>query len=93
MGEAQKLSPEEQIRSAREGFDGGQDFTFPSFLLNSGAEVRVYTNRDIPGSFSFNRGSAIWNNDGDTARLQNSLNKVIDFCTYKPVAGRAGVAC
>ena len=27
MGEAQKLSPEEQIRSAREGFDGGRDFT------------------------------------------------------------------
>ena len=27
MGEAQKLSPEEQIRFAREGFDGGQDFT------------------------------------------------------------------
>ena len=27
MGEAQKLSPEEQIRSAREGFDGGKDFT------------------------------------------------------------------
>jgi carboxylate-amine ligase len=27
VGEAQKLSPEEQIRFAREGFDGGQDFT------------------------------------------------------------------
>ncbi len=27
MGEAQKLSPEEQIRSAREGFDAGKDFT------------------------------------------------------------------
>jgi len=27
VGEAQKLSPEEQIRSAREGFDGGRDFT------------------------------------------------------------------
>jgi carboxylate-amine ligase len=27
VGEAQKLSPEERIRSAREGFDGGQDFT------------------------------------------------------------------
>ena len=27
MGEAQKLSPEEQIRSAREGFEAGQDFT------------------------------------------------------------------
>jgi carboxylate-amine ligase len=27
VGEAQKLSPEEQIRSAREGFEAGQDFT------------------------------------------------------------------
>jgi len=27
VGEAQKLSPEEQIRSAREGFDCGRDFT------------------------------------------------------------------
>ncbi len=27
MGEAQKLSPEEQIREAREGFESGQDFT------------------------------------------------------------------
>jgi glutamate---cysteine ligase / carboxylate-amine ligase len=27
VGEAQKLSPEEQIRSAREGFEGGRDFT------------------------------------------------------------------
>ena len=27
MGEAQKLSPEEQIRSAREGFEASQDFT------------------------------------------------------------------
>ncbi|MGH2995236.1 MAG: carboxylate-amine ligase [Gaiellaceae bacterium] len=27
MGEAQKLSPDEQIRSAREGFENGRDFT------------------------------------------------------------------
>ena len=27
MGDAQRLSPEEQIRFAREAFDGGQDFT------------------------------------------------------------------
>ena len=27
MGEAQKLSPEKQIRSAREAFEGGRDFT------------------------------------------------------------------
>ncbi|MGH3018852.1 MAG: carboxylate-amine ligase, partial [Gaiellaceae bacterium] len=27
MGDAQKLSPEEQIRSGREGFESGRDFT------------------------------------------------------------------
>jgi hypothetical protein len=27
MGEAQRLGSDEQIRFAREGFDGGQDFT------------------------------------------------------------------
>ena len=27
MGDAQKLTPDEQIRSAREGFDSGRDFT------------------------------------------------------------------
>jgi micrococcal nuclease len=49
--------------------DGGQDFYFPSFVLRPGAEVRVYTNRDIEGSFSFGRRSAIWNNSGDCGYL------------------------
>jgi hypothetical protein len=61
--------------------DPGQNFTFPSFTLNTGAEVRVYTNRDIPGSFSFGRGSAIWNNDGDCGYLYDPQgNEVSKKC-------------
>jgi hypothetical protein len=61
--------------------DPGQNFTFPSFTLNAGAEVRVYTNRDIPGSFSFGRGSAIWNNGGDCGYLYDPQgNEVSEYC-------------
>jgi micrococcal nuclease len=61
--------------------DPGQDFTFPSFVLNPGASVRVYTNRDIAGSFSFNRGSAIWSNDGDCGYLFDpNGNQVSEYC-------------
>ncbi len=61
--------------------DPGQNFTFPAFTLNAGAEVRVYTNRDIPGSFSFHRGSAIWNNAGDCGYLYDPQgNEVSKYC-------------
>ena len=61
--------------------DPGQDFYFPSFALRAGAEVRVYTNRDIAGSFSFGSGRAIWNNDGDCGYLYDpSDNEVSKYC-------------
>lgn len=61
--------------------DNGQDFTFPSFVLRAGAAVRVYTNRDIAGSFSFGRGSAIWNNQGDCGYLYNPEGtQVSEYC-------------
>lgn len=61
--------------------DPGQNFTFPQFALNAGAEVRVYTNRDIDGSFSFHRGSAIWNNGGDCGYLYDPQgNEVSEYC-------------
>ena len=52
--------------------DPGQNFVFPNFTLNPGAGVRIYTNRNIAGTFSFYRGSAIWNNDGDCGYLYNA---------------------
>jgi endonuclease YncB( thermonuclease family) len=61
--------------------EGDEYITFPSFVLNPGASVRVYTNRDIAGSFSFNRGSAIWDNDGDCGYLYNPKGtQVSEYC-------------
>ncbi len=62
--------------------DAGQDFVFPSYVLQAGAEVRVYTNRDIPGSFSFGWGRAIWNNRGDCGRLYDAQEKQVDEYCY-----------
>ncbi|MFC5264508.1 hypothetical protein ACFPJ1_20550 [Kribbella qitaiheensis] len=41
----------------------------------------------------WNQGSYIWNNTGDTARLQTPANKVVDTCARITVSGRARVAC
>jgi hypothetical protein len=61
--------------------DNSQDFAFPSFVLRAGAEVRVYTNRDIAGSFTFGRGSAIWNNSGDCGYLYDPQGtQVSEYC-------------
>ncbi|MFF1818362.1 lamin tail domain-containing protein [Kribbella sp. NPDC058245] len=67
----------------------------PTFTLKARSTVLVHTGkgRNSANHLYWGSGNYIWNNDGDTARLQNSLNKVIDFCTYKAVAGRAGLAC
>ena len=45
MGEAQKLSPEEQIRFAREGFDGGQEMrdSLDSFFTALRERARPWT--------------------------------------------------
>ena len=44
----------------------------------------------------WNEGNYIWNNTGDTARLQTPANKVVevaDTCANETVSGRAHVAC
>jgi micrococcal nuclease len=61
--------------------DPGQDFTFPAFTLKPNATVRVYTNRNIAGSFSFDSGRALWNNKGDCGYLYDPRGKqVSDYC-------------
>lgn len=64
------------------GDDPGQNFYFPSFTLNAGAAVRVYTNRNIANSFSFYRGSAVWNNDGDCGYLYNAAGSQVSRYCY-----------
>ena len=47
-----------------------------SFLLARGATIRVYTGRSAPaGAIAIGRGTGIWNENGDTARLFNSADR------------------
>jgi hypothetical protein len=61
--------------------DPGQNFYFPSFVLQPGATVAVYTNAYVRGAFTFGIGRAIWNNAGDCGYLFNAAGaQVDDYC-------------
>jgi len=65
--------------------DGSPSFTFPSYILQAGKSIRVYTNEIHPeyGGFSFGRGSAIWNNSSpDTAALFNAQGQEVSRKSY-----------
>jgi hypothetical protein len=49
-------------------------YTFPTFTLAAGAEVRVWTKSgaDDGANLFWNRGAAVWNNSGDTAILRDA---------------------
>ena len=67
--------------------DGAPEFIFPSYMLGPGEAVRVYTNELHPelGGFSFQRGSAIWNNaDPDTAGLYDDAGNLTSMKSYPP---------
>jgi hypothetical protein len=72
--------------------DGTPTFTFPSFLLQPGQTIRVYTNQVHQewGGFSFGRGSAIWSNnttDPDRAGLFNAQGVLLSEKSYPPGCG------
>lgn len=59
-------------------------FTFPVFALASGASVNVWVRSGVNTATDlfWGRGSAVWNNDGDTATLTTGADGVIDTCAY-----------
>lgn len=64
---------------------GSPSFTFPSFVLEPGKVIRVYTNEihSEYGGFSFDSGTAIWNNSNpDTAALYNSYGELVSTKSY-----------
>ena len=64
---------------------GNPSFTFPSYFLQSGKNIRVYTNEVHPeyGGFSFSSGTAVWNNSNpDTAVLYNAKGQEISRKSY-----------
>lgn len=59
-------------------------FTFPSFSLQSGGQVRVWTKAgmDDPANLFWKRNAAIWNNRGDTAILRDADGTEVGRFTY-----------
>ena len=64
----------------------GHTYTFPTFALTHGAAVQIWTGsgQDTPSDLYWGRGSAIWNNTGDTAYLRDSQGDLIDTYAYSP---------
>lgn len=64
---------------------GNPSFTFPSYILQPGKQLRVYTNEvhSEYGGFTFGYGKAIWNNnDPDTAALFNDQGQEVSRRSY-----------
>ena len=75
--------------SVRDIADGTPVFVFPSCVLGPDERVRVYTNEVHPewGGFSFERGSAVWNNcNPDMAGLFNQAGVLVSTRTYAAAA-------
>jgi len=54
-------------------------YTFPSFTLNTGASVTIYTGSgtNTAGKLYWGSGSAIWNNSGDTLYLRDGSGDLV----------------
>ena len=66
---------------------GTPEFQFPTYVLEPGSAIRVYTNEVHAewGGFSFGRGTAVWNNsDPDTAALFDSAGELVSSKSYPP---------
>jgi len=66
--------------------DGYPSFTFPQYILEPNAVIRVYTGEIHPewGGFSFDYGKPIWNNDTpDTAALYDAQGQEIWRQSYQ----------
>ncbi len=59
-------------------------FEFPYFILNPGKTVTVHTGKgaNTATDLYWNRGTAVWNNDHDTAYLYDSEGYLIDSYSY-----------
>lgn len=63
-------------------------FDFPSFHLKAHAAVKVHTGSGSDNAKNLYWGDTqyIWNNDGDTATLDNAHGTKVDSCTYTEAA-------
>ena len=59
-------------------------FTFPTFTLNAGDIVRIWTKSgtDTAIDLYWGSGASIWNNAGDTAYLSDAQGDLVDTYGY-----------
>jgi competence protein ComEC len=65
--------------------EGYPSLIFPTYVLQPGESIRVYTNETHPeyGGFSFGSGKAVWNNSSpDTAVLKNAQGQEVSRKSY-----------
>ncbi|MEV7405069.1 lamin tail domain-containing protein [Streptomyces sp. NPDC091267] len=62
----------------------GYTYTFPSYNISAGKTVKVHTGsaRISSGHVYWNRGSYVWNNTGDKARLIKPNGTQLDSCSW-----------
>lgn len=70
-------------------------FTFPAFELPPSGAVRVWVKVGVNGAADlfWGRGSAVWNNDGDTATLRAAAGALVAECPYAPAPETGEALC
>ncbi|MCX5139886.1 MULTISPECIES: lamin tail domain-containing protein [unclassified Streptomyces] len=73
-----------QLKGYRLKDNTGYTYTFPSYAVGAGRTVRVHTGKakNSSGHVYWNRGSYVWNNTGDKARLIKPNGKLLDSCSW-----------
>ncbi len=82
LGDQPQDLAEWELRDISEGYPS---FTFPSYILAPGENIRVYTNEYHPewGGFSFEYSRAIWNNsEPDVAVLYDNQGEEVSRKSY-----------
>jgi len=62
----------------------GWKYTFPAFILQPGARVKLHTGSgtNTATDLYWGRTGAVWNNDGDTVHLYDSEGLLVDSYRY-----------
>ncbi|MFJ2894848.1 lamin tail domain-containing protein [Streptomyces sp. NPDC087218] len=73
-----------QLKGYKLKDDTGYTYTFGSYTIGAGKTVKVHTGRgkNASGHVYWNRGSYVWNNTGDKARLIKPNGKLQDSCSW-----------
>ena len=77
--------PQDLVGWVLKDISGNPSFSFPSYILQPGKQLRVYTNEvhSEYGGFTFGYGKAIWNNSTpDTAALFDDQGQEVSRKSY-----------